>query len=164
MADYGDTVYMDAVLTPNNALSPRAFAIVMAVVGTVSFISGLAFLSMGALPIIAFFGFDVFAVWLAFRWHFRETDQETRIRITAKDLSLSHKKGGRETKSATIPSAFARIEFDEPASPASLLRVEHGKTAYIIGRFLTPDERSTLARALREALFKAKAERALASE
>jgi uncharacterized membrane protein len=55
----------------------------MSIVGVVSFLTGMAFLSMGAVPVIGFFGLDALAIWLAFRWSFRKQREETRIRITA---------------------------------------------------------------------------------
>lgn len=152
-------IYMDAVLVPNRSLSSRAFTGFMVGVAGVSFLSGMAFLSMGAWPVFGFFGLDALLIWLAFRWHRGRTPEETRVRITADEIELHHRdKKGRE-KRASLPSAFARIELDEPVDANSWLRIEHGRTAYIIGRFLTPKERSSLADALRQALAKARAER-----
>ncbi|OYW84926.1 MAG: hypothetical protein B7Z22_09580 [Hyphomonas sp. 32-62-5] len=85
--------------------------------------------------------------------------EETRVIVTARSIRLHHKDAKGREKHAEVPSAFARIELDEPAGPASWLRIEHGKTAWVIGRFLTPPERSSLAKALRQALLAAKAER-----
>ena len=58
MSAPNEIIYMDAVLRPNQSLSQRGFAIVMAVVGGVSFLTGIAFISMGAIPVIGFFGLD----------------------------------------------------------------------------------------------------------
>jgi uncharacterized membrane protein len=79
--------------------------------------------------------------------------------VTARAISLHHRDAKGREKRAELPSAFARVELDEPAGPASWLRIEHGKTAWIIGRFLTPPERSDFAKALRKALLAAKSER-----
>lgn len=152
-------VYMDATLTPNHSLSTRAFTLFMAGVALVSFLAGLAFLSMGAWPVFGFFGLDALLIWLAFRWHRGRVGEETRVRITAENVELHHRdRRGRE-KSAKLPAAFARIELDEPVRPDSWLRIEHGRTAFVIGRFLTPKERHSFAEALREALQRARAER-----
>ncbi|MFN3610223.1 MAG: DUF2244 domain-containing protein, partial [Hyphomonas sp.] len=117
------------------------------------------FLSMGALPILGFMGLDVLAIWLAFHVSYRRQREETRVTVTARAISLHHKDAKGREKHAEVPAAFARIELEEPAGPTSWLRIEHGKTAWIIGRFLTPPERSTLANALRQALRAARAER-----
>lgn len=159
MTQYGETLYMDALLTPNRSLSPRAFTAIMIGVAGISFLAGLAFLSIGAVPVVGFFGLDALAIWFALRWHIRKSSEETQVRVTAETLSLTHRMANGREKTASIPAAFARVELDTPLTPTSCLRIEHGRTAYIIGRFLTPDERQSLAGALRAALARARGER-----
>ena len=154
-----ETIYMDAVLTPNRSLSRKGFLIAMTAIAVTFFLTGLIFLSMGALPVLGFMGLDILAIWLAFRISFRRQKEETRVTVTARAIRLHHKDAKGREKRAELPSAFARVELDEPAGPASWLRIEHGKTAWIIGRFLTPPERSDFAKALRKALLAAKSER-----
>lgn len=159
VSEQQEIVYMDAVLRPNRSLSQRGFAIVMLCVGLVSFVTGMAFVSMGALPVIGFFGLDALAFYIAFRLSFRKQREETRIIVTAKTISLHHKRADGSEKSAVLPSAFARVELDEPLTPNSWVRVEYGKVAYVIGRFLTIPERKSFAEALRRALHTARLER-----
>ena len=159
MTEDKDILYMDAVLRPNQSLSQRGFAIVMAIVGGVSFLTGIAFISMGAIPVIGFFGLDALAFYFAFRMSFRKQREETRIIVTAKELRLTHTRANGAEKSASLPSAFARVELAEPLTANSWLRIEYGKTAYVIGRFLTLPERKSLARAIRAALHDARHER-----
>jgi uncharacterized membrane protein len=154
-----ETVYLDAVLTPNRSLSERGFAIGMAIVAVVFFLTGLMFWSMGAAPILGFFGLDMVAIWLAFRLSFRKQREETRVTVTARSLTLHHKDAKGREKSAELPSAFTRVELEEPVTPASWLRIEHGQTGFVIGRFLTPAERKSFATALRNALIQARSER-----
>jgi uncharacterized membrane protein len=159
MLPANQTIYMDAVLTPNDSLSPRAFQIVMGLTVAMSLVAGLMFLSMGAWPVIGFFGLDALALWFGFRLVRRRNREETRVRVTADTLSMHHRDGKGREKTAEVPAAFARIELDEPVGPTSWLRIEHGQTAYVIGRFLTPKERKSLAAGLRAALQRARAER-----
>ena len=154
-----ETVYMDAVLTPNASLSPRAFRLVIVLAVIMSLLSSLMFAPMGAWPVIAWFALDFLAIWLAFLWVRRRARQETRVRITADRILMHHRDGAGCEKAAEIPSAFARVELDEPVTPTSWLRIEHGRTAYVIGRFLTPKERKSLAESLRSALHRARSER-----
>lgn len=157
--EYGQTIYMDALLQPNRSLSPKAFGLVMIIVGIASFGGGVVYASMGAWPVIGFFGLDALAIWLCFRWSFRQQRQRTRVRITAEQIFLHHVSPNGNEKQAEIPTAFARVELDEPLSWNSWLRIEHGQRAFVIGRFLTPDERKSLADALRTALMRARSER-----
>ena len=159
MPDTDEIIYFDAVLTPNRSLSERGFAIVMSIVGVVSFLTGMAFLSMGAVPVIGFFGLDALAIWLAFRWSFRKQREETWIRVTASNIDMMHRKANGQEKRVSVPSGFARVELAEPLRPDSWLRIEHGRKGWVIGRFLTLPERKSLAEALKLALHRAKLER-----
>lgn len=159
MAEQTETIYMDAVLTPNSSLSPRAFTIIMSAFGAVSFICGLAFLSMGALPVVGFFGLDVLLVYAAFQWTFKKQTESTHVIVTNEHLRMRHTKPNGDVKSVSLPTAFVRVELDEAATPNSWLRIEYGRQAFIIGRFLTLPERKSLAKALRQAIIDARSER-----
>ena len=159
MSEIDETIYLDAVLTPNRSLTQRGFLVVMAIIAGTSFLTGLAFLPLGAVPVIGFFALDALAFWLALRWSFRQQRQETRIVITSRQINMHHRGAdGREVR-ASVPSAFARVELDDPTHADSFLRIEHGRKAYVIGRFLNVEERKSLARALRDALIDARRER-----
>ncbi|MEP3666746.1 MAG: DUF2244 domain-containing protein, partial [Roseibium sp.] len=54
----GEEPFFSAVLTPYRSFSPRGFMVFMLCVGAVSFISGVAFLAIGAWPVFGFFGLD----------------------------------------------------------------------------------------------------------
>lgn len=164
------TIYMDAVLTPNASLSPRGYAIVTGIIKGAMALSALVLalslfsMVMGAhmpqsIPIFGFLGLDIAALWLALRVIRKRGREETRIVITADTIEMHHRDPKGAEKHASLPSAFARVELDTPVGPTSWLRIEHGKTAYVIGRFLTPEERESLANALRSALQRARAER-----
>ena len=60
-----------AVLTPHRSLGNIGFLVLMIVFGGVSFVSGIAFLMMGAWPIFGFFGLDVLLLYWAFRINYR---------------------------------------------------------------------------------------------
>lgn len=154
-----NTIYFDATLTPNRSLSPRAFIVVMSIVVAMSFLAGLSFVSMGAFPVIGFFGLDALAIWFAFRWSFRSLRQETRVRVTAEQIDLRHEQRGRAPKTASLPTAFTRIALDHPERRPSQLKLSHGPNTWIIGRFLTPDERRSLKSALEKAVHAARSER-----
>ncbi|MAK59723.1 MAG: hypothetical protein CMK09_01970 [Ponticaulis sp.] len=161
MTEFDDEtpVYFDAVLKPNRSLSQPGFTIFMCVLAVLSFMSGMAFLSLGAFPIIGFFGLDVLAIWIAFKLCFRYQRQWTRVRVTAENLRVDHMNPKGETSFIELPSAFARIELSEPLTPYSWLTLAYQRQAYVIGRFLTVDERKSLADAIRTALLKARSER-----
>ncbi|WP_084399233.1 DUF2244 domain-containing protein [Henriciella aquimarina] len=159
MTDTPSIVYFDATLTPNTALSPRAFLVVMSLVGAMSFLGGIMFLSMGAFPVIGWFGLDALAIWYAFRKNFQNLREETQVRITAETIRLRHERPGHEPKEVRLPTGFTRLSLVHPPRKPSELRLAHGQTAYVIGRFLAPHERRSLHEAIDSAIAKARAER-----
>ena len=156
MTDTTDTLYLDAVLTPNRALSPKAFFLVMTIVAGVSFIAGAIFISMGAFPVLGFFGLDAVLIWLAFRHSFRAQRQCTEVRVSAETLSLRHRCDGKLPISVDLPSAFARVKLMRPSRKPSELHVSYQDQTWVIGRFLTPAERRSFSQALESALIQAR--------
>lgn len=159
MTDAPSLIHFDATLTPNTALSPRAFLIIMGLVGGMSFLAGMMFLSMGAFPVLGWFGLDALAIWYAFRKNFQNLKEETRVQITAEAIELTHSRPGQKTRTAKLPTAFTRLALVQPPRGPSELRLAHGQTAYVIGRFLTPRERRSLYEAITSAVARARAER-----
>lgn len=152
-------VYFDAMLRPNRSLSDPAFTSFMVIVGVLSFMSGMAFLSIGAFPVVGFFGLDALGIWLAFRLCFRAQRQWTRVRVTADCLRVDHCDPKGKSSHVELPTAFTRVELAEPLTHNSWLTLASRRDAYVIGRFLTVDERFSLSEAIRSALKMAKAER-----
>lgn len=159
MTDSPAIIHFDATLTPNQALSPRAFLIIMGLVGGMSFLGGIMFLSMGAFPVIGWFGLDALAIWYAFRKNFQNLKEETRVQITAETIRLTHARPGKAEREVRLPTAFTRLSLVHPPRRPSELRLAHGQTAYVIGRFLSPRERKSLHEAIEKAIHRARAER-----
>jgi uncharacterized membrane protein len=153
------TVYLDAVLEPPRSLSPRGFNRVMAVLGLMSFLTGLLFLSLRAWPVMGFMGLEMLALWLVFRFSFRAQSARTYIRVTAETVDLRKVDGWGRERRACLASPFARVEFDRQAAGPHALRVAASAKAYIVGEFLTPRERESFARRLAQAISDARRER-----
>jgi len=58
-----------------------------------------------------------------------------------------------------LPTAFTRVRLEFPDRKPSELKLAHGGQAWVIGRFLTPDERKSLKDALEKAIWSAQNER-----
>jgi uncharacterized membrane protein len=145
-----------ALLTPHRSLGPTGFLILMAALGVVSFVTGVAFLLMGAWPVFGFFGLDVLLVYIAFRLNYRsgrlyETVELTPARFT---LTRVHPSGRREQ--FEMNPYWARVSLREwPNGRTALSIVSQGKEL-AFGRFLTDGERRDFAGALRDALLTAR--------
>ena len=142
-----------ALLTPHRSLNRAGFLAVMAFIGVVSFAAGLAFLLMGAWPVLGFFGLDVLAIYWAFRINFRRAKASEEIRVTPSELfvrRISHR--GHVMEFVLNP---LWVQIDRKSHPEygveKLYLVSRGRRV-AIGSFLSPEEKASFANALMAAL------------
>src|SRR5690606_30663773 len=85
---HADEPIFRALLTPYRSLGPTGFRILMGVLIGIWLFVGILFWSLGAWPIFGFFGLDVLAIWLAFRWNYRaaRAREEVEVSRTALDI------------------------------------------------------------------------------
>lgn len=147
----------DAVLQPNTSLSPRGFLLLMVAIGAVSFVAGMAFMLMGAWPVLGFFGLDVALIYLAFKANYRWARMYETVRLTEDKLVVERISPSGKVQRWKFQPYWLKVDFDLPVSHESqLVLSSHGKRLRI-GAFLSPDERHEVADALRAALAKLRA-------
>jgi uncharacterized membrane protein len=145
-------VRFDAVLYPHTSLSPRGFLLFMAVLGSVSFAMGVAFMLAGAWPVFGFFGLDVLIVWLAFRASYRAARRSERLVLTDDALTVERISPRGARRSWRFQPYWLSVVFDDNGRPGTpLLLRSHGK-ALEIGAFLAPHEKRALSETLRAEL------------
>ena len=142
-----------ALLTPHRSLNRTGFFVLMAFLSVVSFGAGVVFLMLGAWPVFGFFGFDVLAIYWAFRINFRSANAREEIRVTQSELRvrrINHR--GRVVEWVLNP---LWVQLDQVAHEEfgieKLYLVSKGRSMSI-GSFLSPDEKASFAKALRAAL------------
>lgn len=141
-------ILFDAVLHPYRSLSPRGFAILMSLLGAISFAAGFSFVALGAWPVFGFLGLDLVLVYFAFRMNYRAGRNYELVRLTENKLSIARGGPRGQHEILAFQPYWVRVEIDDPPSHESQLRLtSHGRSV-TIGAFLTPDERLDLARAL----------------
>jgi uncharacterized membrane protein len=155
-ASAADRVLFDAVLTPHRSLSPFGFALLMLTISAISFVTGVFFVIKGAWPVTGFFGLDVLLLYIAFRINYRAARLYETVRLTEETLVVERVGPGRRRKSWSFQPYWLRISMDDPPKHASqLILASHGR-AIALGTFLAPAERAELARALDNALQRAR--------
>ena len=77
-----------ALLTPHRSLNRTGFVVLMAFLSAVSFVAGVAFLLMGAWPVLGFFGLDVLVIYWAFKVNFRTAQAREEISVTPSELRV----------------------------------------------------------------------------
>ena len=65
-----DSLSFERVLLPHRSLPPRGFHLLILILGLISFAVGIGFVSIGAWPVMGFFGLDVALVYIAFRLNY----------------------------------------------------------------------------------------------
>lgn len=145
-----------AILHPHRSLGPRGFLLLMIAVGLVSFITGLAFLAIGAWPVFGFFGLDVLLVYLAFRLNYRSGRRYELVELTRDVLKITHVQPSGRASTFEFNPFWVRVDLAQWRDGRTDLRLaSHGREVSI-GRFLTDDERRDFATALRGALITAR--------
>ena len=142
-----------ALLTPHRSLSHAGFVVVMAFVSLISFAAGLAFLLMGAWPVLGFFGLDVIAIYWAFRVSFRGAKASEEIRVTTSELRvrrISHR--GHAVEFVLNPLWVQLDRRSDPEYGVEKLYLLSKGRRVAIGNFLSPDEKASFANALLSAL------------
>jgi uncharacterized membrane protein len=142
-----------ALLTPHRSLNRTGFVIVMGFVGIVSFAAGLAFLLMGAWPVLGFFGLDGLAIWWAFRVNFRRAGASEEILVTPSELRLRRTSHRGHVVEFVLNPLWVRLDqvVHEEYGIENLYLVSRGRSL-AIASFLGPDEKASFAKALTAAL------------
>ena len=142
----------DAVLTPYRSLSPRAFLLLMSGVAMLGFCMGTAFFLMGAWPVVGFMGFDFFLLYLAFRINYRRARSFESLLLTRDNLEVTRVDHHGRGQRWNFQPYWLQVQLLPAGAPdPDITLTSHGQSM-VIGRFLAPDERKSLAAALNEAL------------
>ena len=145
-----------ATLTPHRSLSAQGFLIVMAAVGIVSFVAGMAFLLIGAWPVFGFFGLDVALVYFAFRANYRAARQFETVEVTPDLVTLTHVDAKGRTIAHTFNPYWVRVEIEEWKDGRAFLKLAEKGRQTLFGSFLLDEEKHELAAAIRAALVTAR--------
>jgi uncharacterized membrane protein len=146
-----------ALLTPHRSLNRTGFLVLMGFISAVSFAAGLAFLLMGAWPVLGFFGLDVLAIYWAFRINFRDAKATEEIRVTPWELRVRRVSHRGHVVEWVLNPLWVRLDQKAHAEFGieRLYLVSKGRRVSVAS-FLGPDEKASFAKALTEALQAAK--------
>jgi uncharacterized membrane protein len=142
-----------ALLTPHRSLNRTGFLVLMGFVSGVSFAAGLAFLLMGAWPVVGFFGLDVLVIYWAFRVNFRRALAREEILVTPSELRVRRISHRGQVVEFVLNPLWVRLDQKTHAEFGieKLYLVSKGRHV-AIASFLGPDEKASFAKALTAAL------------
>src|SRR6267154_4380128 len=142
-----------ALLTPYRSLNRTGFLVLMAFLSVISFAAGLAFLLMGAWPVLGFFGLDALAIYWAFRINFRDAKASEEISMTLSELRVRRVSHRGHVVEFVLNPLWVRIDQKTHAEFGieKLYLVSKGRRV-TIASFLGPEEKASFAKALLAAL------------
>jgi uncharacterized membrane protein len=146
-----------ALLTPHRSLNRTGFLVLMGFLTAVSFAAGLAFLLMGAWPVLGFFGLDVLVVYWAFRVNFSRAHASEEITVTASELRVRRVSHRGHVAEWVLNPLWVQLDQKTHAEFGieRLYLVSRGRRV-LIANFLGPDEKASFSKALLAALQAAK--------
>jgi len=142
-----------ALLTPHRSLNRTGFLVLMVFLSVVSFAAGLAFLLMGAWPVLGFFGLDVLAIYWAFRINFLRGRASEEISVTPSELRVRRVSHRGHVVAWVLNPVWVQLDQKIHAEFGieKLYLVSKGRRVSIAS-FLGPDEKASFAKALLAAL------------
>ncbi len=145
------------MLTPHRSLGHVGFLVLMIVFGGVSFVTGIAFLLMGAWPVFGFFGLDVLLLYWAFRLNYRHAAAYEQVTVTPTALKVRKVNHRGRAREWVLNPLWVRLDkiVHEEYGIERLFLVSRGRQL-TIANFLGPDEKASFAQALGQALGEAK--------
>lgn len=145
-------IFFERVLLPHRSLPPRGFHLMMLLLGLLSIVIGIIFVSLGAWPVFGFFGLDVAALYLAFRLSYRGARRREVLRLAGDDFTVERIDIYGERRVWRFQPFWLRVILEEhPDESNRLLVASHGKSL-VIADFLGAPMRRELAAAIRHAL------------
>jgi uncharacterized membrane protein len=151
----GQTVF-DAHIKPHRSLPNIGFYVLMGAVCAISFTAGIVFLTIGAWPILGFFGLDILLIWLAFKFSYKSGRSYENILVTSESVYVSRRSPFGHQSDFQMPLGWTRVELNRLSRSDLQVSLIHKGKRLIIGSLLSPPEREELAKALETGLAKAR--------
>ena len=152
-----EPVLFSALLTPHRSLNRTGFVLLMAFLTLISFAAGVAFLIMGAWPVVGFFGLDVLAIYWAFRINYRRALAREEISVTPSELRVRRVSHRGHVMEWVLNPVWVRLDqiAHEEFGIEKLYLVSRGRRVSI-GNFLGAEEKASFSNALKEGLAAAR--------
>jgi uncharacterized membrane protein len=152
-------LHLDAVITPTRSLPLRGFLVLLGLVLGLDLLAGIAFVALGAAPILLFLGAGVLGLCLAFWASYRQARARERVQVTADHVMVTRERGLLKRTVWTSPTAFTRVALEKDKRQGAEVRLMISGRRLTIGSSLGPKEREGLAQSVEAAIRSARAER-----
>ena len=144
--------FFSATLMPHRSLGRGGFLVVMALLAGVSFVAGIAFLMIGAWPVLGFFGLDILLILFAFRMSYRSARAYETVELSKEALVIRRYSQRGDMTEVRMNPYWARFHMDCDEETVTGLRVAAEGRTVALGSFLPPCEKRDFGRAFGKAL------------
>jgi len=152
-----DDVIFSATLVPHRSLGRRGFITLMGVIAGLWFLTGAYFWSLGAWPILGFFGLDFLAIWLAFRLNYRAARAYEEVEVGRTALVIRKVAPSGRVEEIRFNPAWVRLEVETVKDEGVKRVVVRARDRRVpVGAFLNPEDRKSFAQAFGAALATAR--------
>ena len=146
------TVY-ETELVPHRSLGRKGFRILFALSGALSLVHVIFFMTVGAWPIMMFFGLDFVLLYGAFYLNYRAARAREQVSLSRMNLSIRKISPNGMVREARYNPFWTRLKVSRhPEIGITSLRVAGQGRETPLGEFLYPEAREKLASDLTRAL------------
>jgi uncharacterized membrane protein len=152
-AGNGRDIIFSATLTPYRSLTRRGFAFILLGIALLWFLTGLFFYTLGAWPVLGFFGFDLLLLWLAFHLNFRAARAYEEVLLTQDTLVIRQVRPSGRAREIRFNPYWVRLNVERIEDEGvTRIEVRMREQAVEVGAFLNPEDRESFAGAFGAAL------------
>jgi uncharacterized membrane protein len=153
-----DDVIFSATLVPHRSLGQRGFLALMALIGGSWFLTGIYFWTIGAWPVLGFFGLDFLGIWLAFHLSYRSARAYEEVEVSRTALVIRKVAANGRAQEVRFNPLWVRLELETyPDEGVKRITIRARERRVPVGTFLNPDDRESFAHAFGAALATARA-------
>ncbi len=144
-------------LKPNRSLTRSTFYLIIVLLLLISISVGTFFYTIGAWPVIGFFGLDILLFTFIFYFHNKSLKISERIILTKKEMVIEKVKPFRKNLIVKFaPPNWINITLKKSIYNKTRLIIHSHGSAIFVGDFLTKVEKIKLANSLRDEINKFK--------
>ena len=145
------------LLSPHRSLSTRGFYFVMFLCLIISVGVGLFFYSLGAWPVISFFGLDILLIYIAFKINYKSAKKTEKITLTHQELIVERQKlfGGSNSWKFKPPH-WVKVTIKSHSNSSSRVVLSSHGEAIFIGDSVSEIERIETANKIKDGLERLK--------
>lgn len=155
--DQYDRPIFQALLKPYRSLGRKGFFVLMSALIFCWFTVSAVFFSLGAWPVLGFFGIDITLIYWAFRVNYRAAQAREEILVSKSELHIRQIAASGQIQNYRFNPFWTRFHVDRrPDIGIIAMNIESRGQILKVGSFLNPDDKESFASAFTSALRQAR--------